>query len=129
MKKNILSKGAVMIFCAGMSLASTAQKQASTKVNIIEFKLKQNQNKISVNWATDNNVPTNYFEVERSNDGKNFKPVAYILGADPQKTDCDCYGFSDKVSPDKKQFYYRLKHVDTNGQIEFSETRILALKN
>ena len=71
---------------------------------------------------------TNYFEVEKSTDGKNFKTVAYVLGADPTKTDCECFGCFDKVTGKAKESYYRLKHVNTNGSVQFSEVRMLALK-
>ena len=33
-----------------------------------------------IDWATDNKVPTNYFEVERSSDGINFKTIALVFG-------------------------------------------------
>jgi hypothetical protein len=129
MKKYMLFRCAFVILFAAFSFASTAQKSGHNKINIIDFKVVKDQNKVSINWATDNKIPTNYFEVEKSNDGRNFKTVAYILGADPSKADCDCYGCFDKITTNKKEFYYRLKHVDTNGEVEFSETRILALNN
>ncbi len=122
-----------------ISFNSNAQNGPSTKINIVDFKVEKNQNKISVNWSTDNAVsvkwstdnavPTNYFEVEKSTDGKNFQTIAYVLGADPSKTDCDCYGCFDKVSTNKNESFYRLKHVSLNGEVEFSEVKSLAINN
>lgn len=127
MKKYMLFSGAFVILFAAFSMKVNAQKVQHHKINIVDFKVVKNKNKVSVNWSTDNATPTNYFELEKSNDGKNFKTVAYILGSDPTQTDCDCYGCFDKISTNKKEAYYRLKHVSTNGEVEFSETRELAL--
>jgi hypothetical protein len=124
MKKYIVFKYASILFFATISLGSIAQKQQQ-KLNITNFTVSESQNKVSINWSTDNKVPTNYFEVEKSIDGKAFKTVAYVLGADPSKTNCDCYGFFDKVSPAKKVSFYRLKHVNEDGNVELSDIKRL----
>ncbi|MEO5650998.1 MAG: hypothetical protein ABIR03_13895 [Ginsengibacter sp.] len=126
MKKYMLFRYTFVIFFAACSLASAAQNQQSN-INIVDFNVAKVQNKVSINWSTDHTTPTNYFEVERSNDGKSFKTIAYILGADPSKKDCDCYESFDKIITAKKESYYRLKHVDKDGFVEFSEVRMLAL--
>ena len=127
MKKNIL-KTAIAIFFIMQSLVINAQNAHQHDINIIDFTVVMNQNKVKINWATDKANSTNYFEVEKSSDGKNFKTVAYVLGADPAKKDCDCYGCFDKISSSEKKSYYRLKHVDSSGFVEFSEVKMLALK-
>lgn len=123
----MLFRCAFTILFVAFSLAGSSQKTQPKKINIVDFKVEKNYNKISIDWTTDNATPTNYFEVEKSNDGKKFVTIAYILGADPSKANCDCYGYFDKINPGKKESYYRLKYVDSNGEVEFSETRILAL--
>jgi hypothetical protein len=128
MKINILLKCGLGIVGAFLYFGSNAQSSQSNKINIIDFGVVIQKDKVNINWATANKTATNYFEVEKSSDGKNFKTVAYILGADPTKTGCDCYGCIDVVGKTKKEFYYRLKHVDTNGNVEISETRTLAFK-
>ena len=88
------------------------RKKINLKKSIsLILKLIKNQNKVSVNWSTDNATPTNYFEVEKSSDGKNFKTVAYILGADPSKTDCDCYGCFDKSNYQCKRILLPLESM------------------
>ncbi len=124
----MLFRSVFVIVFGVFSFSGNAQKAQHNIINVIDFKVVKNQNKVNINWSTDRTSATNYFEIEKSVDGKNFKTIAYILGADPSKTDCDCYGCFDKITINKES-YYRLKHVDTNGEIEFSETRILALNN
>ena len=80
-----------------------------------------------IDWATDNKVPINYFEIERSNDGINFKTIALVLGPDPKQANCDCYKCFDKAGSNAKKYFYRLKHVSTDGEIELSEMKMLAI--
>lgn len=125
MKKYMLFRSVFVILFTILAFAGNAQQK---KINITDFRLVKNHNKVDINWSTDKTVSTNYFEVEKSNDGKNFKTVAYVLGADPTKTDCDCYGCFDKINTNAKESYYRLKHVDANGSVEFSEVKMIAFK-
>ena len=124
----ILRNGLVMVLFLSLAFNVNAQKKSSEKINITEFQVIKKDNKVAINWTTAKDSPTNYFEVERSADGKNFKTVAYVLGADPTKTDCECFGFSDKVSTKGSKSFYRLKHVNTDGDVQFSEVKMLALK-
>ncbi len=108
----------------------TGMSQAQMlKINYTSFTVNTVQKKIILDWATDNKTPTNYFEIQRSNDGKNFKTIALVMGPDPQKPNCDCYECLDKPSVNKQKYFYRLKHVDINGDVQLSETRVLAINN
>ena len=130
MKTNLLliRNGLIVVLFLSFAFNVNAQKNSSEKINITHFEVVKEQNKIVLEWSTDKSSKTNYFEVEKSTDGKNFKTVAYVLGADPTKTDCECYGCFDKVTGKAKESYYRLKHVNSNGNIQFSEVKMLALK-
>ena len=128
MKKYMLFRTAFVIILVALSFGCKAQNASQHKINFIDFHVVKNHNKVDINWSTDKTVTTNYFEVEKSNDGKNFKTVAYVLGADPTETNCDCYGCFDKITASSKESYYRLKHVDSNGIVEFSEVKSIALK-
>jgi hypothetical protein len=127
MRKYILFNMAFMVLFMTISAVCNAQA-GNQKILITNFHVEKNQNKVQINWSTDDKVATNYFEVEKSNDGKKFKTIAYVLGADPTKTDCDCYSYSDRVANSSNEAFYRLEHVNTNGQVEFSEVKTLALK-
>ena len=98
------------------------------KINFTSFTVNTQQKRIMIDWATDNKVPTNYFEIERSSDGINFKTIALVLGPDPRQTNCDCYEGFDKPGANAKKYFYRLKHVSTDGAIDLSEMKMLAIK-
>ena len=74
--------------------------------------------KATVAWSTDNSFTTNYFEVQKSSDGINYKTIALVLGPDPKQPGCDCYGCFEKLTHKNfKPAWYRLKHIDINGKI------------
>jgi hypothetical protein len=98
------------------------------KINFTSFTVNTHQKRIMIDWATDNKVPTNYFEIERSSDGVNFKTIALVLGPDPKQTSCDCYECFDKPGSNAKKYFYRLKHISIDGEIDLSEMKMLAIK-
>lgn len=123
-KKNIKALG--LIILSMITLAGMSQDKRDTKnINYTSFTVITKQHKVQLEWTTDNSVSTNYFEVQKSSDGKNFKTIALVLGPDPKKPGCDCYGCFDK-QVQKTNAYYRLKHIDANGTAQLSEPKLLA---
>ena len=80
-----------------------------------------------IDWKTDGATATNYFEVQKSMDGINFKTIALVLGPDPKQTTNDSYGFFDKdLAKNAKQSYYRLVHIDADGNQKISTVKLLS---
>jgi hypothetical protein len=98
-------------------LAGKANSQ-STGINIIhlkKFTAYEKGDHLSVQWTTNGLVATNYFEVQRSEDGKAFRTIAIVLGPDPKQAG-DNYEYVEKMnSKNDKLYYYRLCHVDETG--------------
>ncbi len=120
----------ILIFASLINLPSWAQNQSlqEGKINFTKFTVSTDQKRIALDWTTDNTVSTNYFEIQKSTDGKNFRTIAIVLGPDPKQPACDCYGCFDKyLGKTSRHSYYRLKHVDLNGVEQLSETRLLAI--
>jgi hypothetical protein len=122
--RNGLAVAFFLLFACNLN----AQKTNNEKINITNFQVMKEKGKVAIRWATDDASATNYFEVERSTDGKNFKTVAYVLGADPAQNNCECFGCFDKIDARTKESFYRLKHVNVNGSVQFSNVKMLALK-
>ena len=119
----------IVIFSSLISLQSQAQnpQEQESKLNFTSFTVKTAAKRISIDWSIENAVSTNYFEIQKSTDGVNFKTIALVLGPDPKQLTGDCYGCFDRyVRKNAKHSYYRLRHVDTNGAEQVSETRLLA---
>ena len=83
--------------------------------------------KVSLNWATAQEQNSDYFEVERSTNGKDFAPVTKVQakGTTNQRTD---YTFTDS-KPLSGVSYYRLRQVDLDGTYTYTPTRMVRSGN
>ena len=86
-------------------------------VSIISLDAKPVADKVEVVWATAMEKDNNYFEVERSLDGKNFTSIGQVTsrGNSDYKVN---YSFTD-ANPAKGVAYYRLRQVDFDGTTSF----------
>ena len=91
-----------------VTFGQTIAKQPS-KINFTSFTISSGQKGIKIDWATDNKVPTNYFEIQKSRDGVNFNTIELVLGPDPKKAGCDCYEGFDKAESNSKGIFLQAK--------------------
>lgn len=89
---------------------------------------KSNQHQISINWQTTNEHNVSHFELERSIDGIHFLTIQQIAsqGNNPNSK---LYSLYDDVSNLKSTIYYRIKMVDIDGQINYSNTAFVHLNS
>lgn len=71
-----------------------------------------------LDWQTINETNFDYFDIERSGDGKVFKNIG-IVKANGKQEDKKQYNFVDK-QPFESVTYYRLKMVDRNERFRYS---------
>ncbi len=71
--------------------------------------------KVQLSWATQTEVNSNYFEVQRSTDGSNFITIEKIasLGSGSR------YSFTDYSAKSNQTYYYRLLQADKDGKTQF----------
>ena len=90
-------------------------------ITITNFTVYEKGAKLIVEWATDGTVATNYWQVQVSEDGKGFSTIAVVLGPDPRQQG-DRYQYMEKVRSGRDATkYYRLRHVDVNGNEQLSK--------
>jgi len=85
-------------------------------LKFIEFYTKDNGNHILLYWKTANESNNNNFEVQRSVNGNDFKPVGLVstsFNSEYNFIDADIASLNNTV-------YYRLKQYDKDGQFSFS---------
>jgi hypothetical protein len=113
---------AIILFTLCFSTKTNAQTSATTKeLNIINFTIYEKNAKLIFEWSTDGTVVTNTWEVQSSVDGKQFTAIAIVLGNDPTQPG-DKYFYAEKLKSNKTStLYYRLRHIDTNGNEQFSK--------
>ncbi|WP_062544774.1 lectin-like domain-containing protein [Rufibacter tibetensis] len=75
-------------------------------------------------WSTTSEKDNDYFQVERSLNGKTFTAVGQVKGAGYSSIEL-AYTFQDASAP-KGTVYYLLKQVDFEGEMEYS--KVIALK-
>ena len=82
------------------------------------FTANKNDNNVLLNWQVENETGNDYYSVERSADGINFSAIGQVKSYnDPQQQ----YIFEDNNSTVGQQ-YYRLKEVNNDGDISYSNT-------
>jgi hypothetical protein len=79
-------------------------------------------NTVTVNWKTVNEVNNSHFEIERSTDNNSFSAVATRV-SDALAGGIMSYSIADNVTGiTAKMIYYRIKLVDKQGKITYSNT-------
>jgi hypothetical protein len=91
-------------------------------IELIEFNAKAiiDNNTVYVTWKTASEKDNQQFEVERSNDGIHWTTIGTVLGKG-NSIGVNSYYFVDE-HPMSLNFY-RLKQVDFNGNVQFSDIR------
>lgn len=111
---------------------TTATTNATTlPVTLVEFKAEKAGDQALLTWITSTEINNNYFEVQRSEDNKNWTVLGQVKG-NGNATSLSKYKFTDNLStvnPAAKVVYYRLKQVDFDGKFEILPTRVLQLND
>ncbi|MFK7806645.1 MAG: SdrD B-like domain-containing protein [Saprospiraceae bacterium] len=94
-------------------------------VDLSSFRVMAKNCDVQLIWKTESEDNFNYFEVERSDDGREFKSIETFKGQGDQAAG-QTYRFVDDEAG--KSNYYRLKMVDYDGSFEYSTIRHLSLE-
>jgi hypothetical protein len=86
-----------------------------------------NNSYIKLDWTTAIEIDNKGFEVERSIDGQNFTLIGWVDGYG-NSTELKTYTFDDKTVDQNTMYYYRLKQIDFDGDIEYSNIVSVAIK-
>jgi hypothetical protein len=93
----------------------------SSSVNLLAFEAIYEENKVSVYWSTPYEKDVDYYNLERSDDGKVFQNLTTIksIGNSPKSIK---YSAVDNNPPAKIILYYRLMQANIDGSNKYSET-------
>lgn len=90
-------------------------------VELTSFSAKAFSGKVQLDWTTATEINNSGFEIERSFDGNTFFTVGFVRG-NGTTTEPRSYSFTDDIQFNSTQsIYYRLKQVDYNGDISYSD--------
>jgi hypothetical protein len=83
-----------------------------------EIKATYNDNVVGISWANPLHIDIDYFVIEKSKKGKHFKEVMKINGSKNLNTSMAYFEIDN--NPFIKKGYYRVKQVDINSQVYYS---------
>jgi hypothetical protein len=89
-------------------------------VELISFIAEIDENGIVLKWETATETNNFGFEVERSSNNKTFEKIGQVKGKGTT-TEKQKYIFRDANVSSKSKFYYRLKQVDYDGTVTYSD--------
>ena len=92
-------------------------------VTLIGFTATRHNNEAVLQWQTAQEENSNFFAIERSDDGKKFTTIGTVAAAGNSAT-LRNYTFTD-LAPDKNTDYYRLRQTDLDGNFTYSPIRVL----
>lgn len=98
-------------------------KSGTLPLSLISFSGSKQNNDALLQWKTANEINVSRFELQRSDDGVNFKTFATVPAGSND------YSMSDPgVFSTKAVMFYRLKSVDVNGRFAYSNNIKLSAK-
>ncbi len=103
----------------GFSVFGVGQSVLPLPVELVSFNGIAFDDHNRLEWVTASETNNDYFDVERSDDGINFFSIGRVDGHGTTSMRND-YTFND-YSPIEGTNYYRLKQVDFNGSVSYSQ--------
>lgn len=105
-------------FAARMLMPSVAADSSLPKIKFFTVKPVTGKNIIA--WEAEADLPTVYYEVQKSDDSLNFKTVAMILGPKPTNNNHNYFEFGDKLIKHRIKTYYRIKQINAAGEVYYT---------
>ncbi|MBL7727121.1 MAG: carboxypeptidase regulatory-like domain-containing protein, partial [Dinghuibacter sp.] len=102
---------------------------SSVPVRLIGFTGNLNGNIAVLQWSTAQEQNTSHFDVERSTDGANFSKVGMVSARGNSSVRSDYYLNDNLAGISVNKVYYRLKVVDRNGTVEYTNIVIIRLSD
>ena len=88
-------------------------------IELTSFNATARDNQVDVTWTTASELNNDFFELQRSSDGKNFVALTQIQGQGTTAAESS-YQYLDE-KPVSGRSYYRLKQVDLDQTITYSK--------
>jgi hypothetical protein len=105
-------------------------QNAPLPVTLINFNAAQKSNKVSLSWETTFEQNNKGFEVERRIGNGNYEKIAFVASKEiAGNGGGNSYSFEDNTVLSKGVSYYRLRQVDYDGRVAFSEVKAIRTGN
>lgn len=96
-------------------------------LNIVSLNVAEKSPYAAIQWQVENEFQTNYYDVEFSLNGTEFSTVGSVFA---KNTNSVNYNFNHDISKyNKSIYYYRIKQVDKNGKVFYTQIIMLKISN
>lgn len=103
------------------TLANSSSGSNPLPVEFVSFNANGKKGNAYLDWSTASEKDADYFDVQKSNDGKNFYSIGKVK-AHGNSTVMSYYNFVDG-NIGSGVFYYRIKEIDYNGEYLLTEIK------
>ncbi len=118
----IITSAAVTSF-SPFALSSSTGANPLPVVLLSFTAVKDGENNVQLKWSTASEINSDYFQIERSKDGKYFQSIGRVKAAGNTANRVD-YTYIDNA-PFAGSSYYKLKQVDFDGTSTYSKVRFV----
>jgi hypothetical protein len=105
---------------------SVVRISTSLPIKLTTYEAAKKDNRVAITWSTENEFNNDYFEIERSGDGVNFKPITKVKSFGVSSVRQNYVAYDDSPQPFN---YYRLIQYDKDGHKTYYGIRIVSLKD
>jgi len=110
--------------CEGIQTITIDENNcAALPVEFLSFNARKSGEEVELKWATSSEINNDFFDVQRSYDGREFRSIGEVKGNGTVFSTSE-YKFMDKAPQEAN--YYRLMQVDMDGTESFSDIRFIA---
>ena len=106
----------------GSDVSTATITNIQLPVKFVSFYALKNAEGAKLNWTVENDFNNQYFEVQRSNDGRTYAAVGKVNAAANGQS-VNSYELTDSKNANAATTYYRIKQVDKNGETTYSVIR------
>ena len=114
---------------ASYTIPVIAQIQGPLPVTIISFSGSIDKKLVQLNWQTAQEINSSHFEIQRSDDGHTFEPIATVTSKGNSNAVSSYEVKDDLFFYFKSTVFYRLKMVDIDGKFKYSAVVVIRLDN
>ncbi len=116
---------------AGMRMNSIWFKQFQLNytlpVTLASFSAIARDAKADLQWVTSSEINVSHFVVEKSFDGRQYADAAIVFAYGSAAGEARYQYFDNLATVTSPVVYYRLRSVDQDGKVQYSETRMIRL--
>lgn len=117
----------IITYTTTFSGAACVNCMSTLPVELTAFRVSSENNAVVCDWWTETELNNDFFTIERSPDGINFEPIAYMKGAGTS-LEALHYKIYDYDPYLNVVSYYRLSQTDFNGATRYHDIRSIKPK-